>query len=328
MTSGESAGNNIPIVFAVNDNYVKYVSVTITSIIRHKNKTDQYLIYIFHRDISAVHQEQLTQMSADNLQIECIDVNGKIDRSLLYVDGRITEETYYRILIPNILSQWDKVIYLDSDLICLSDIAPMLSVDMGTNEIAGVITVGNENRAEYTIEHLGIPSENYINAGVLIFNNAVLRQKPFLQECYRLLKEKKYLKWHDQDLLNTLCFGRIYFLDPKWNTTVLRLVKERDYSSEREVQKKDLDCCIIHYASVKPWKSEMREVTLPFWECVYATTFTHDIISAYDEIGDTKRHFKDMCAKGSISLGLIFQCLIAGLKNRIKKKRGKDSENK
>ena len=320
MTSRENAGNNIPIVFAVNDNYVKYVSVAITSIIRHKNKMDQYLIYIFHKDISTAHQEKLEQMSVENVRIECIDVNGKIDSSILYVDGRITEETYYRILIPDILSQWDKVIYLDSDLICLSDIAPMLSIDMGTNEIAGVITVGNENRAEYTIEHLGIPSENYINAGVLIFNNAVLRQKPFLQQCYQLLKEKTYLKWHDQDLLNALCFGRIYFLDPKWNTTVLRLVKERGYNSEREVQKKDLNCCIIHYASVKPWKSEMREVTLPFWECVFATTFTHDIISAYEEISDTKRHFKDMCTKGNTSLDFIIKCLMAGLKCRMRRK--------
>lgn len=311
---------SIPIVFAVNNNYVKYVSVAITSIIRHKNVENKYLIYVFHSDITPENQSRLMQMSSDNVHIECIDVSEKIDRALLYVDGRITEETYYRVLIPDILPQWDKVIYLDSDLICLSDIAPMLSIDMGTNEIAGVITVGNENRAEYTIEHLGIPSEKYINAGVLVFNNAVLRQKPFLQECYRLLKEKKYLKWHDQDLLNTLCFGRICFLDPKWNTTVLRLVKEKGYNSEREVQKKDLNCCIIHYASLKPWKSEMREVALPFWECVYDTPFAHDIICAYEEISDTKRHFKDMCTKGNTSLAFIIKCLMAGLECRLGRK--------
>lgn len=319
MVDSEGAVKNIPIVFAVNDNYVKYVSVAITSIIQHKNKNDQYRIYIFHSDITKTHQEQLAQMSDENLYIECINVSGKIDRALLYVDGRITEETYYRILIPDILTQWDKVIYLDCDLICLEDVAPMLSIDIGTNEIAGVVTVGNNNRAEYTLEHLGIPSDNYINAGVLIFNNAVLREKPFLEECYQFLREKKYLKWHDQDLLNALCFGKIHFLDPKWNTTVLRIMKKKGYTCEKQVKKTDLNCGIIHYASVKPWKSEMREVTLPFWKCVYDTPFTGEITSEYEEISDTKRCFRDMCAKGNVSLIWIFECMLAGLKSRLGK---------
>lgn len=315
----EMTTNNIPIVFAVNDNYVKYVSVAISSIIYHRGETEEYWIYIFHSDITEIHQEQLNRLTNDNVHVECMSVKGKINRELLYIDGRITEETYYRILIPSLLPQWDKVIYLDSDLVCLSNIAPMLSTDIGENHIAGVVTIGNENRAEYTWKHLGIPSDNYINAGVLIFNNAVLRKQPFLDNCYKLLKEKKYLKWHDQDLLNTLCFGKIYFLEPKWNTTVLRIMKEKGYDSEKQIRKEDLNCCILHYASVKPWKSEMKEVMLPFWESAYHALFTRDIVCAYEEISDTREYFKNMCASGKISLALLMNCVAVSLKARIKK---------
>ncbi len=308
---------DIPIVFATNDNGVKYVSVAISSIVHHKNETDKYWIYIFHSNISRDHQERLMLMSDENLNIECVDIRGKIDSTLLYVDGRITVESYYRLLVPDILPQWNKVIYLDYDIVCLSDIAALLLTDLGMNEIAGVITVENENRAVYTMEHLGIPSENYINAGVLIFNNAVLRQRSFLKECYQFLKEKKYLKWHDQDLLNTLCFGKIYFLDSKWNTTVLRIIKEKGYSSEREIKKKDINCYIIHYASIKPWKTEMTEVSLPFWQYVYNTPFATSIMLAYEGISVTRVHFMNMCKNGNISLLYICKCMIAGLKNRI-----------
>ena len=97
----------IPVVFAVNDNYLKYASVTIASILDHRKADEKYFFFILHRDISERHQTELAEwIMFRDASIEFINVREKVDSRLLYVSGNITEETYYRILIPELLPEW------------------------------------------------------------------------------------------------------------------------------------------------------------------------------------------------------------------------------
>lgn len=309
----------LPIVFAVTDNYIKYLSVTIQSI--NENSPESKLwIYVFHTNVTESNQKHLCKMQNERIKIEFINVEGKFDEKMLFVDGHVTKETYFRLLIPELLPQWERVLYMDCDLICLNSIEELYQTDIGENWIAGVITTGNEKRSEYTIKHLGIPSQNYINAGVLIVNNKELNKIEWRRMWTQCLKEKGYFKWHDQDVLNMLCFEKIYFLEPKWNTTVLRIKHMEGYDSEKEIEKDKLNCNIIHYASVKPWKGELCEVNLPFWRYAYNTPFITDIISEYEKISNCKKHFTNLCEEGRISFELLFKCIVLSIKARLKNK--------
>lgn len=314
--------NKIPIVFSVNDHYVKYCSVALQSIIQNCSKDNFYYIYILYSQITENAKEKLSKMSSDNIIIEYIDVHDKIDSELLFVDGHVTEETYYRILIPDVLSQWKKVIYLDVDIVCNVDIELLMEIDIAESLIAGVVTVGNENRKEYTLKYLNIPYETYINAGVLVFNNEEINRRfsgRFKYYCYEYLRKKKVLKWHDQDLLNVVCYPSIYYLDSRWNTSLLRIITEKNRNNIEEINKDDIArCYILHYASNKPWNSKITTVSTFFWLYAYNSPFCSEIISEYGRIYDVSANFYSMCNTGEVSLKQMLKCLSACLKFRLK----------
>lgn len=313
----------IPVVFAVNDNYLKYASVTVASILDHRKANEKYFFFILHRDISERHQTELAEwiMSKD-ASIEFINVREKVDSRLLYVSGNITEETYYRILIPELLPDWKKIIYMDCDIICLSNLGDILNAAEFDDDIwlAGTMASRNESRSSYCKEHLGIPSDTYIFAGMLVMNVPRLCETGFREKCLDFLNEKKWLKQHDMDLINAVSYGHIQILEQSWHTTVGAIAHKTGIKAD-ELKKSDLDCCMLHYATLKPWTTELIEVTLPYWQYVFETPFSTEISAAYRAVSDTKRHFSDMCRKKEISLGYLLNLFGEAVRARLGRRK-------
>lgn len=314
----------VPVVFASDEKYMKYCAVAIQSIIRNCSADKEYYIFILCDNISDSIKMRMKSISQDNVNIEFLNVEGLLDEQLLFVDGHVTKETYYRILIPEVLSKWEKVIYLDVDLICNKDIAELMNIDLTNKLLAGVITVGNENRKEYARNYLGIPYETYINAGVLVIHNKEINLRfgdggKFVEACCDFMREKKTLKWHDQDLLNVLCFPDIVYLDDRWNTTPLRIMQRKN-KSIREIDKTDIDrTYIFHYATNKPWEGRLMALNIPFWENAYDSVFFNEIMKEYSGIADTQTHFEKMCKEGRISLLFLLKCLYSTIINRVRR---------
>lgn len=306
----------IPIVFSSDNNYAKYLSIAISSVCKY-NSNNLLFIYILHTNISKENRMKLEMLKNDKVSIEFINVEGELDEKKLFVDGRTTKESYYRILTPKLLPQWEKVLYLDVDIICMRDIAEWYDIDIGENWVGGVVCTGNENRAEYVKEHLGIDEKNYIYAGGIVINNKELRKMDWLKMCEQALEEKGYFKWHDQDLINMLCYKHIYFYDPKWNMTVGRMRKEQGGLNVKELTKEMVDCYVIHYASLKPWRAEMSEIMTYWWKYVNDSPFVTELMEDYCTISDGPRYFLDLCGQGKVSLACIIKCLLSALRERI-----------
>jgi len=103
-----------------------------------------------------------------------------IDNSIfpnLKTSERMPIVTYYRLLIPEILYQFEKVIYLDSDIIVLGDINKLFEMELG-NKALGAVHEMNKKAMYVSLmwgikpcRELGIPlKSHYFNAGVLLLN--------------------------------------------------------------------------------------------------------------------------------------------------------------
>ena len=262
---------NFPIVFATDKNYVVPTYVAISSLLRHlnaevKNKID---IYIFcSTSIEDVQKEYFKRLH-NNIYFEevCLK-NLNLSEEIDY----ISIATYYRLLIPEKLSQYDKCLYLDSDILVTGDISPLINMDLGDNIILGC---KNYFSKEYLTDfykkrcgECGIDSlDTYVNAGVLLINIKELRNTTLGDVMLKDVGKNTY-RYNDQDIINKYYYGRIGLISVKYNLMVqyLKRIKVISEALNEDIYQIAQNPVIIHYSTKKkPWKHKGYLMT-DYWE--------------------------------------------------------------
>ncbi|MBQ8546340.1 MAG: CDP-glycerol glycerophosphotransferase family protein [Clostridia bacterium] len=277
----------IPVVLATNNAYAPFVSVTIESLLRNSDLYYYYDIFVFHTDLSRASIKAL-QAQTPNYSVRCIDVSKYINPHLKNLPKNskyITKETYYRIVMPSVLSEYDKAVYIDCDLVVLGDISKFYSFDVSKHMVGGVRNPLHTIMKEH-IEELGLNPLKYINAGVLLMNLDMMRKKGFENTCFELLATRD-LRFMDQDAINLACENSIKYFDMSWNYgwhyERLNNFKDERYhllESELEEYEQASECInILHYTGdVKPWKNSKYRFGTIFWDYAKRSPFYKDIL--------------------------------------------------
>ena len=252
----------ISVFFAVDDNYVDYLCVTLASIIDNaKNEKYKYDFIITHNGLSKDSKKRLSKFNSKRFKVSYFNVGGWLDQleQRFKVRDYYTLTTYYRLLIPDAFFFIDKALYLDCDLVVLGDLADLYSVDLKDNYLAASKEPSMQIIPEfmdYTDKALKIPHEKYFNAGVLVMNLKKMRQTHLLRRVFDLSKTTIFKVAQDQDLLNVICKDRVVYLPDSWNVS--------------PVSGRATDINIIHYTLIyKPWKRNDVTYQEHFWH--YAT---------------------------------------------------------
>ena len=237
----------IPIFFAVDDNYIKFLKITLVSLMANASKSRRYDIYILHDGLSNESKNENKKLKNRHFNIKLRDVGGQI-RSLsnkFKVRDYYTLTTYYRLVIPDTFFWLDKALYLDSDIIVNGDISKLYDIDIGSNLVGAVKDQSVQIVPEfitYVEKALDINHEKYFNAGVLSMNLKKMRNEHFTRQVVLLTKQAVYKVAQDQDVLNVVCKDKVHYFDETWNTMPIGEKKEETPS-------------IIHFNLIhKPWK--------------------------------------------------------------------------
>jgi len=214
----------VPIFFSCDENYIPFLSVTIKSIIDNANSTTFYNIYILHTNISLSSQEIILNAQTKNIKIYFVDVYSKIKsiaKKLDDVRDYYTRAIFFRLFIPSIFKEFDKAIYLDCDIVVLTDIKKLYDIELNEN-ILGVVVddvvANNEDFKVYTKEAVGVDAKDYFNSGVLLMNLMEYRKEKIEEKFIKIMTEYNFLSVApDQDFLNFICQGRVKYLDKSWN---------------------------------------------------------------------------------------------------------------
>ena len=131
---------NIPIFFAVDDEYIPFLAVVLQSLIDHSSKNNFYSIKILYTNISNENQNKIIKYERENVNIEFVNVNHYINtiKDKLYTRNYFSNATYFRLFIPELYPKYNKAIYIDCDTVVLVDVADLYNEDIGDNLIAGV----------------------------------------------------------------------------------------------------------------------------------------------------------------------------------------------
>lgn len=252
--------NIVPIAFAFDNNLSFPACVCLSSLMMHAKPDTFYDIFILHSEKEELQKENLNKLPSfyPNCRITYIRVGDTFNDG--YEIRGITKATYYRLLIPQLITQYDKIIYADVDIIFRSDLAEVYNTDIRDEYIAatydlGMILSKDGNRH---IRDLGLTNpQQYMQAGFILLNSKKIREDQLLKQ-FTTLYKKKY-KFQDQDILNITCQNAHKLLPFKYNMTdYVNYYIYHNHSYFKHYTQEEIDDALntgtIHYNGHKPWK--------------------------------------------------------------------------
>ena len=261
----------IPVFFAVDNGYIPFLSVALRSLIDNTSKENIYAIKILYTNVTEENKIKIKKYETENISIEFVDLNKQLEeiKEKLYTRNYFSNTTYYRLFIPELYPEYDKAVYIDSDTVCLSDIAELYNTDMGDNLIAGIpdgVIQAIDIFKDYVERVVGVADyNNYFNAGVIVMNLKELRDYKFEEKFIYMLEKIKFEVAQDQDYLNRLCKGRVKILYYSWNRMPVMGKTEGKIN-------------LIHYnLGAKPWYFDNVVYQEYFWEYAKKTEFYNEI---------------------------------------------------
>lgn len=262
----------IPIFFASDNNYAPYLCVAIKSLLDNSSKDYFYKIYVLTSNIHEDFQKRISKVLTTNSSIEYVNVDNEMEKlkDKLFLRDYYSFETYYRFFIPDMFPQYNKVIYLDCDIIVKEDISKMYNININ-HYMLGVVPDQTfrelgQDFIDYTHHVLDINVKKVFNAGVLLINSQMFRATNILGQFTKLLSKYKFRVTQDEDYLNVLCKDKVKYIDKGWNKMPFN-----DKFPEKKVK-------LIHYnLHLKPWHYPNIRFEEYFWNTAKQTEFYEDI---------------------------------------------------
>ncbi|VDH17141.1 General stress protein A [Algoriella xinjiangensis] len=286
----------LPIVFTCDNNYFKYTAIVIKSILCNIDFDTKYEFNILSEDLSEKNKDLGKKMIQDYPNTSIIFINlEQIDKEKFYLNSYMNISTYYRFYIPEIFKTYERILYLDSDLIIDNSISFYATIDF-ENKIA--ITspsiyiqkkLSENNDDSFNLDYFNSTLKmnditQYFNAGVMLMNLDKIRNQAIDRKMFSSLTEIKEPYYQDQDLLNSVFHnnGGVKMISNEFNNPItykitfkrlfLNAVKHNFFNKKRNDW-----FTIYHYVGqIKPWQAYKIDSNL-FLYYAYKTPFISEI---------------------------------------------------
>lgn len=287
--------NSIPVVFAANNQFVPIFAACLQSLLDNVTGAYYYDLILLETDVTKENMDVLQGMVENypHVSLRFFDVSDLINRYNLKANAHISVETYFRFLIQTILPDYEKVLYLDCDLIVNADVAELYHTDVEgyllaaarDPEMLGHLNGANKKTRKYILNELKMQNPyDYFQAGVLLFNEMEMR-KVYTLDQWLTFSSVPY-RYNDQDVLNIYCEGRVKFLDMSWNmitdcdhTRVCNIIVHAPEDIQKAYHAAHAAPRMIHYAGHrKPWHKPTEDMADYFWAASRKTPYYEQVI--------------------------------------------------
>lgn len=258
--------DGIRIVFICDEAYSMPTYVSIASIFLNRKKTFKYIINVLGMDLEKDTINKILSLGNENFIVKVINTNQNFNEfKFKEKDFHVSTAAILKFSIAEILNNYDKVLYLDSDMIVLDDLSELYFTPI-ENVYAGVV---EDVKASYFYKkpaHTRINSKlnYYFNSGMMLLNLKKMRQDNIQA---KLIEYRKHgiNYFMDQDALNVvfdaytkkLSYKYNFFANtPEWTTCdeFTNIVKEKKYDNFHSLIN---NTSILHFSSPsKPWNDK------------------------------------------------------------------------
>ena len=217
-------------MFAVTSSWLVPLAVTLYSLCLHSNPRRLYEIQIVHDGLRASEMKELHKAISGHphTSIHFATLPEKLFQSLQNRDcGRFSSLSYVRLLAAGLFPQYDRLLYLDADILLNGDVAELYDTELQGKPIAAVrdcaalqsICTGRLAPHLECLAGTGVTFPLlYCNTGVMVMDLRQMRQKDMENTLFRILRSRPdSFPYGDQDILNIAFHGSIMPLPVEWN---------------------------------------------------------------------------------------------------------------
>jgi lipopolysaccharide biosynthesis glycosyltransferase len=212
--------NKIHISISLDKNYIYTCIVYLTSLLDNRHNSTFYKIHILtDNSITNEYMQKINKLIGtfgnNHVEIKFYNLEGDFKGA---TNKSFPLAAYYRISLPSLLTNIDKIIYTDLDGIILDDLSEMYSIEFkknmyfcGTLDYAHMV---NE------IKNFSIIINKYINSGFLLINLKEIRNDG-IEKKLREFVSSHELPMADQTAINAVCNSNIQILSYKYSLFAL-----------------------------------------------------------------------------------------------------------
>ena len=272
----------IHIALAIHDHkgtYWPYVVTTLTSVFMHSSSPLH--VHLLHDHTlspeASAALAQLCRKYQHRLTLHPITLSP----AMAGINTRqFSVASLYRLMLPQVLSHLDLVIYLDADLIFnrvdISVLVNAIDSDPQQHPISAVVDdlFSKQNSGVKELEMLGIPASQYFNSGLLGLRPQQI-DLDLIQALQQFVQHHPNALHIDQDFLNHTFAKRVHWLPARFNHQV-NLVHGRYFDPLDSFDEK-----ILHFTGkTKPMNGTFALPDLLFWRYTHEVPHIHRFIQA------------------------------------------------
>lgn len=260
-TQSSSENDPIVLVCAADDNYAMPLAVTLRSALENLGDKRKISIYIIDGGIETDNKRKIAISLQSDKVVNLIWLN--TDENLftdVEVSFYYTKTIFYRLLIPELLPECSKALYLDSDVVVNADLGELWDIDMGEHYLLAArdlyFPTILSNPCTKFFQSEGLKIEKFFNSGVLSINLKKWRLEKIGIKVVKCIFQHKLL---DQEGLNIILKDKWKEIDPRWNRTA-GIYEYNSWENSPFSQDEFINLVnhphIIHFTSAgKPWNS-------------------------------------------------------------------------
>lgn len=198
--------DKISVVLITDDNYTVPTAVTVESIKR--NSISDVEIYVLGVGISLQNKKYLERAGA-----KVIETNVQLPQ-FTGTHPHVSAAALLKFDLPNIFCDYDKILYLDTDMIILRDLGELFNTKLGTHYAAVVKDMSGTIEESH---HIKLKHHDYFNSGMMLLNLKKMRRDDISAKLvdYKMTKDTGHFM--DQDCLNAVFNENVIYVSPIYN---------------------------------------------------------------------------------------------------------------
>ena len=270
--------NIIPIAISTDDRYSIPTYIFLFSLMENIGPNTKYNIYLMTNGLYPENKNRIntliTKYGSNKININYIKINNNHFKNSCQVC--VKQCTYYRIILPTLLPNIDKIIYSDVDVINNGDLTEMYNLEIPDN----IYFLGPHDYLWSFQDFLnfGIENDKYINAGIMLMNLKAMRfnniSEKLLDFISKYINDRVFV-FKDQTAINIVCINNIGILPIKFAVFNFGLFERViTYNNEMDIKYRyniqELKQAfehpyMIHYAGDKPWEIWKQVWQIEYW---------------------------------------------------------------